>query len=153
MQIHNLKLNTTKKKKKRIGRGGKRGTYSGRGIKGQKARAGRKLPREEALMITRFPKLRGSGNLARSANKPTLILNVGQLEKIFDAGSVDKKILIKKGLIRKHSNSVKILGRGDTKKSFTVQGIVVSKGAKEKIEKAGGKVLVQEAKSVKTNKG
>ena len=138
MQIHSLKLNTKRKRKKRIGRGGKRGTYSGRGIKGQKARAGRKLPREESLMIARFPKLRGSGNLARSASKPTLILNVGQLEKIFDAGLVDKKILVNKGLIRKRSNSVKILGRGDTKNSFTIHGIVVSKGAREKIEGAGG---------------
>ncbi len=46
MQIHQLKLKSKKKNKKRIGRGGKRGTYCGRGTKGQKARSGHKLPKK-----------------------------------------------------------------------------------------------------------
>lgn len=45
MQLHQLKIKKKNKSKKRVGRGGKRGTYCGKGIKGQKCRAGRKLPK------------------------------------------------------------------------------------------------------------
>lgn len=48
MQIHQLNPKQKKKNKKRIGRGGKRGTYCGRGVKGQKSRAGRKLPKKNS---------------------------------------------------------------------------------------------------------
>ena len=59
MQLHELKPIHKLKRKKRIGRGGKRGTYSGRGIKGQKARAGRRLKPVIRDLIKRYPKLRG----------------------------------------------------------------------------------------------
>jgi large subunit ribosomal protein L15 len=59
MQLHELKPIHKFKKKKRIGRGGKRGTYSGKGMKGQKSRAGRRLEPVIRGIIKRYPKLRG----------------------------------------------------------------------------------------------
>lgn len=61
MQFHNLKRNTPNKKSKQVGRGGKRGKTSGRGTKGQNARAGRKKRPESRDIIKRVPKLRGRG--------------------------------------------------------------------------------------------
>jgi len=62
MQLHELNPEHKNKTKKRIGRGGKRGTYSGRGMKGQNARAGRKLRPAIRDLIQQLPKLRGSKN-------------------------------------------------------------------------------------------
>lgn len=64
MQLHQLQPLYKLKDKKRIGRGGKRGTYSGRGQKGQKARAGHKIRPALRDLIQRLPKLRGIGNRA-----------------------------------------------------------------------------------------
>ena len=61
MQLHELRPKTKNKPRKRIGRGGKRGTISGRGTKGQNARAGRKKRPELRDIIKRIPKLRGRG--------------------------------------------------------------------------------------------
>lgn len=60
MQFHDLKVNK-KKSKKRVGRGGKRGTFSGRGVKGQKARSGskKKIAGGQTSILKRTPKLRG----------------------------------------------------------------------------------------------
>lgn len=138
MQLHELKPNFKNKRKKRVGRGGKRGTYSGRGIKGQKARAGRKIPSREKEMITRFPKLKGTGNV--TVKKPRKIFSLDQLERIAEKGVVNKDILMKKGFIKKTAEDVKILGDGEVSNKFKVEGIETSKSAKEKIEKAGGKV-------------
>ena len=60
MQLHELRPVHKNKSKKRIGRGGKRGTYSGRGMKGQKSRAGRKIRPAIRDLIQRTPKLRGA---------------------------------------------------------------------------------------------
>lgn len=59
MQIHELKPTHKKKEAKKIGRGGKRGTYSGKGMKGQKSRAGRRLEPVVRSLIKKYPKLRG----------------------------------------------------------------------------------------------
>lgn len=59
MQIHELKPENKPKKKKRIGRGGKRGTYCGRGLKGQKSRAGRRIRPAVRDFVLKTPKLRG----------------------------------------------------------------------------------------------
>ena len=137
MQLHQLKPVHKLKKKKRIGRGGKRGTYSGRGQKGQKSRAGAKIRPADRDLIMRIPKLRGVKNQSIKA-KP-LILNVDELEKI-GKDLINKDFFLKAGLIKRHSDRVKVLGRGDLKKSFQVEGLEISGTAKKKIEKAGGKV-------------
>ena len=139
MQLHNLKSTNKRKHRKRIGRGGKRGTYSGRGQKGQKARAGHKIrPTAERELISRFPKLRGIKN--KPKKEVPLPLNIEVLSRLAKDGLVNKAILLEKGIIKKTRSPVKILGWGETKLAFTIQGIPVSRSAREKIEKAGGKV-------------
>lgn len=140
MQLHELKPIHKPKKEKRVGRGGKKGTYSGRGIKGQKARAGRKLKPAIREMIKRYPKLRGYK--FKSKKKNQAIVNVGTFEKKFrESDLVSPQVLLEKRLIRKIKGrmpKVKILGKGKLTKSLTVESCEVSKEAKEKIEKAHG---------------
>lgn len=69
MQLHEIQPVHENKSKKRIGRGGKRGTYSGRGMKGQKARAGRKIRPAIRDLMQRTPKLRGVKNQAANYKK------------------------------------------------------------------------------------
>lgn len=142
MQIHELKPLHKLKKKKRIGRGGKRGTYSGRGIKGQKARAGHKIKPMERELIMRIPKLRGVKFKARLPR--SVSLNVGQIEKHFKAGErVMPKTLLQKGLVRRVGGQipgVKLLGDGKVTKALLVEGCQISGQAKEKILKAGGTI-------------
>lgn len=144
MQLHQLKPKHKRKEKKRVGRGGKRGTYSGRGMKGQKARAGSKLQPQIRVFVKRYPKLRGYK--FKEKNKKVVVINVGNLEKKFKKNEkVNPQALLKKGLISKMKGrvpQVKILGKGKIKKALTVEGCQFSKEAKEKIEKAGGKTIV-----------
>lgn len=142
MQLHQLKPIHKRKKKKRIGRGGKRGTYSGRGIKGQKSRAGARFQPAIRELIKKYPKLRGYK--FNPAQKKIAILNIEVLEKGFkEKEKIDPKALLKKGLIRKIKGKVpqvKILGKGEIKKPLIIENCKVSKQAKDKIEKAGGQV-------------
>lgn len=69
MRLHEVQPTTVNKSKKRIGRGGKRGTYSGRGMKGQKSRAGRKIRPAIRDLMQRTPKLRGAKNQAARYKK------------------------------------------------------------------------------------
>ncbi len=125
-------------KKKRVGRGGKRGTTSGKGQKGQKSRSGHRIRPAERDIISKFPKLRGVKN--RSRTEPATEINVGDLGKIAAGGKIDKKILLETGIIKRISESVKVLGNGELKEAVILEGIPVSAGAKVKIEKAGGSV-------------
>lgn len=142
MQIHQIKPLHKKRAKKRVGRGGKRGTYSGRGVKGQKARAGRKMPPIIRDIIKRYPKLRGYRY--KGIKKLLVGVNLSVLEKKFEAGEiVEPEILIKKRIIRRISGKtppVKILGAGEIKKPLTFKNCLVSKEARVKIEKAGGEI-------------
>lgn len=72
MQLHNLKRKTPNKKSKQVGRGGKRGKTSGKGTKGQNARAGRKKRPELRDFIKRFPKMRGRGKNSLKSIQPKL---------------------------------------------------------------------------------
>ncbi len=142
MQLHQLKPIHKRKKKKRIGRGGKRGTYSGRGVKGQKSRAGRKFQPAIRELIKKYPKLRGYK--FNPSQVKIAILNIEILEKKFkEKERINPKILLTKGLIRRIKGKVpqvKILGRGEIKKPLIIENCQVSKQAKDKIEKAGGQV-------------
>lgn len=143
MQIHELKIKS-KKARKRVGRGGKRGTYSGRGMKGQKARSGGNVdPLFEGgrtTIIDKFKKVRGF----KSINPKKNVVNLDTLEKKFKDGDiVDKKTLLEAGVVQKSKagNGIKILGSGSIKKKITIdKEISVSESAKKAIEKAGGKV-------------
>lgn len=129
------------KRRRRIGRGnaGKGGTYAGRGLKGQKSRSGvsgLKLKGMRQRLLT-IPKLRGF----KSYKKKPALLNVGDLDKLFKSDDiVSPKALMKRGAIDTPRYGVKILGDGAIKKSFVIRKCKVSASAKEKIEKAGGKI-------------
>ena len=142
MQIHQVIPKTKSRKGKYIGRGGKRGTYSGRGIKGQKARAGRKMRPEIRDIIKKLPKKRGYR--FKSFQKDSVIVNLGALnKKLTDNSEITPKILVEYGLVKAWGGKIppiKILGDGELDKKFSVSGCLVSKSAKEKIEKANGKV-------------
>ncbi len=133
--------------KKRIGRGGKRGTYAGKGIKGQKARTGGKLrigfEGGQMPLLMRMPKLKGF----RSPNKVYYFpINVSLLDTLFEDGAkVDAEALVKKGVMKKVV-PIKLLGQGETKKKLTVSVDMASESAVQKVEKAGGKVTVLETK-------
>lgn len=125
-----------------MGRGGKKGTYSGRGVKGQKSRAGRKMQPSMRELIKRYPKLKGYRFLRFKTSAACLNLDV--LEKNFQDGhKITPGILVEKKLIFCGNSKVplvKILGRGEITKKLIISSCQISKGAKEKIEKAGGKV-------------
>ncbi|MEY2664427.1 MAG: hypothetical protein RIT04_235 [Candidatus Parcubacteria bacterium] len=145
MQLHTLIPVTKNKKVMIVGRGGKRGKTSGRGGKGQTARAGNKRRPELRDFIKRLPKLRGRGiNPEKSFAIRPFIVNLGTIEGAFDKGAtITPATLLEKGLVEKISGrvpTVKILGAGEISKAFKVSGCLVSGGAKEMIEKAGGSV-------------
>jgi large subunit ribosomal protein L15 len=141
MQIHQLKIKQ-KKSRKRIGRGGKKGTYSGRGMKGQKSRSGASVnPIFEggrSTLIEHLPKVRGF----KSIYPKNQVVNLEKLDKSFSDGDVvNSRTLREKKIIRKIYIPVKILGAGKITKKITVEKCLVSKSAKDKIEKAGGKII------------
>ncbi len=130
-----------------VARGGKRGKTAGRGGKGQSARAGNKRRPEWRDIIKKLPKLRGRGvNSNKSIEVKSIPVNVMFLEAAYNSGeNVTPTTLVEKGVISNVSGrfpSVKILGQGDLSKSLNVSGCLVSGSAKEKIEKAGGKVTI-----------
>ncbi len=144
MKIHELKRKTENKKHVLVGRGGKRGKTSGRGGKGQTARAGHKARPEMRDFIKRMPKLRGRGkNSNLSYQKKPIIINVSDLSVFSDGAMVTPQTLIAKKVVKMSEGKnpiVKILSMGEVSKKLTVSGCSVSSEAKAKIEKAGGSV-------------
>lgn len=148
MQIHELKTKTQRKAKKVVGRGGKRGKTSGRGTKGQKARAGHRIRPMLRDNIKKIPKLRGESAATRHHFRTkadfSVVLNLGVLNTAFKAGEqVSPKTLLEKGLIKKNGNTippVKILAHGDFDKKLDIRGCDFSASAQAAIEKLGGTV-------------
>jgi large subunit ribosomal protein L15 len=152
LNLSNLKPAQPRKARKRIGRGlgSGKGRYSGRGIKGQKSRAGsNKMPAGfeggQMPIDMRVGKLRGNTSADampigpfRTYSQP---VNVASLEERFDAGAdVTPEALKDVGLIAKLSVDVKVLGEGELTKKLSVTAHSFSKAAAEKIEAAGGTV-------------
>ncbi len=142
MKIHNLKRVTKNRKTAIVGRGGKRGKTSGRGGKGQTARAGHKMRPEWRDIIKKMPKLRGYA--FKSIQSKFVVVNLAQLEAAFSNGDkVNPKTLVKKNILETRlgkNPKVKILALGDLSKKLTISDCAVSADAKVKIEKAGGSV-------------
>ena len=156
MNLSNLKPRTLRKNAKRVGRGGKRGTFSGKGSKGQKSRAGAGVKPGfrggDNRIWQLFPKQRGAskkpGNSSphkkhrfyQLRHDKAEVVNLGQLNQ-FDAGQVlTPDILAKEGLVSGHAKSVKILGDGELTKKLELQGFEFSGPAKQKVLKAGGTI-------------
>jgi large subunit ribosomal protein L15 len=149
MQLNTLSPATKNRTARRVGRGGKRGKTSGKGHKGQKARAGHKIRPVERDMIKRIPKLRGHGkNRGRTVNTSRIvpqIVNIDDIERVFAAGDeVNPKTLVAKGLMRRTNGrypAAKILGVGTLSKKVTVSACTLSATAKAAIEAAGGAIV------------
>jgi large subunit ribosomal protein L15 len=142
MQLHELQPKHKNKDKKRVGRGGKKGTYSGKGNKGQKSRAGRKMVPIIRELIKRYPKLKGYRSFV--LDDYSAVVNLETLEKISKDGEIiNPENLIKKGIISRmkgRNPKVKILGTGKLTKKIIIENCATSKTAKAAIEKAGGSI-------------
>ncbi len=132
------------KETKRLGRGhgSGQGKTAGKGHKGQKARSGGGVrPGFEGGQTTlarRIPK-RGFNNIFGTTYAT---VNVSDLEKFVDGTEVDADLLKAAGLVKKTCCGIKVLGNGEITRKLTVKVAAFSQTAKEKIEKAGGKVEV-----------
>ena len=133
----------SKRSRKRVGRGdgSGHGTYSGRGCKGQKSRAGYKMSRGfeggQLPLIKRLPRKRGFVNIFRTEYS---IVNLNKLN-IFDAGSeVTPERLVAAGVVKSLRYPIKILAEGNINHPLLVRANKFSAVAKTKIEAAGGKV-------------
>jgi large subunit ribosomal protein L15 len=143
LSLHTIKsAKGARTKKVRIGRGGKRGNYSGKGQKGQRARSGGRhnlMRLGMRQLMEQTPKLRGF----KSMYKKPAIVNLRDLAHHFKDGDVvTPEILLKKRMVATSRFGVKILGKGEIKIKLNVSECTVSASAKEAIEKAGGSVTV-----------
>src|SRR3989344_3978268 len=151
MQLHDLKPNDKTKNRKRVGRGGKRGTFSGCGSKGQKARAGHGIRQGfsggDNPIWKLFPKQRGASKktdikhaLFRIHQIKPITVSLTVLNDAFQDGeTVSPRSLVRKGVIKTAKHGVKILASGEIKRQLTVTDSKLSAGAREKIIAAGGK--------------
>jgi large subunit ribosomal protein L15 len=164
LNLTTLKPAQTQKSRKRIGRGigSGKGRYSGRGIKGQKSRAGSHKMRAgfeggQMPIYMRLGKLRGSTSKDAMPIGPfrtsTAPVNVGSLDRFDDGAEVTPESLVDKGLLKNTKIDVKLLGNGELKKKLTVRVHAISATAREKVEQAGGTVsLLKEPKPKKRKK-
>ncbi|HLS36026.1 MAG TPA: 50S ribosomal protein L15 [Bacillota bacterium] len=140
MKLHELQ--STRKKRKRVGRGMSSGSgkTSGRGQKGQKARSKVRVGFEggQTPLFKRLPK-RGFTNVNR---KNYAIVNLETLNQFEDGTEVTPELLLKERVINNQKDGVKVLAKGELEKSLTVKAQKFSVAAKEAIEAAGGKTEV-----------
>lgn len=149
MQSNTLAPKTERITSPRVGRGGKRGKTSGRGTKGQNARAGHRKRPEMRDILKKLPKLRGHGQnrarTVRAKRREYAPVNLATLEAAFAAGdAVTPETLYKKGLIPARGGRiayVKILGTGSVTKALKVSDCTASAAAKAAIEAAGGSLV------------
>jgi large subunit ribosomal protein L15 len=158
LNLSNLQPAQPREARKRVGRGlgSGKGRYSGRGIKGQKSRAGSHAMRAgfeggQMPLAMRIPKLRGNTSKDampvgpfRTYSQP---VNLRDLDR-FEAGEeVTPESLKAKGLIRSVRKDVKLLGVGELSKKLTISVHAASASAREKVEAAGGTLtLLKEPK-------
>ena len=131
------------KRKQKVGRGGKRGTYSGRGMKGQKSRSGGRSGLKAMgfkQTLQRIPKNRGFKSL-----KPKMaIINIDDINKSFtDGEEVTRAKMKRKQLINEIKNGVKVLGDGKLDKKLIIEADAFSISAKKAIIEAGGEVIIR----------
>ncbi len=151
MNLNNIKDNVgSNKNRKRIGRGIGSGTgkTSGKGHKGQKARSGVSIKGFEGGQMPihrRLPK-RGFNNI----NKVSFVeINVNRLDKLIDEKIIDpnktinNKVLMDIGLINSEKSRVKLLANGELKNKINIEISAISSSAKDKVEKVGGSILIQ----------
>jgi large subunit ribosomal protein L15 len=160
LNLSNLQPAQPREERKRVGRGlgSGKGRYSGRGIKGQKSRAGSHAMRAgfeggQMPLSMRIPKLRGNTSKDAMPVGPfrtyTQPVNLRDLDR-FDAGEeVTPESLKAKGLIRSVKKDVKLLGVGELSKKLTISVHAASSNAREKVEAAGGTLTLLKEPKVK----
>jgi large subunit ribosomal protein L15 len=151
LNLSSLKPAQSAKARKRVGRGlgSGKGRYSGRGIKGQKARSGSHKMRAgfeggQMPIYMRVGKQRGATSKDAMPIGPfrtsTAPVNVGSLDAFEDGAEVTPESLVEKGLLRNTKTDVKLLGNGELQKKLTIRVHAISGTAREKVEAAGGTV-------------
>ena len=148
MKLNELN-NKSSKSKKRLGRGigSSKGKTSGRGHKGQKSRSGVAIKSFEGGQMPLYRRLPKRG-FKRIKNKRIALINLSRIQEIINKNkiSLNTKInlqnLQKSNLINNKYKKLKLLGSGDIKEKFDFEVDFISKSAKEKIEKSGGKVTL-----------
>jgi large subunit ribosomal protein L15 len=164
LSLSNLQPAQPREDRKRVGRGmgSGKGRYSGRGIKGQKSRAGSHMMRAgfeggQMPLTMRIPKLRGSTSKDAMPVGPfrtyTQPVNLKDLDRFAAGEEVTPESLKAKGLIRTVRKDVKLLGVGDLTKKLKITVHAASATAREKVEAAGGTLtLLKEPKVKKAKK-
>ena len=144
MQAHTVRSAHARPNRKRVGRGdgSGKGTYSGRGMKGQKARSGGGVrPGFEGgqnPQIKGLPMLRGFKNPFRVEYQ---VVNIGRLASLpDDVSGITPAVLKANGMIKHADKPAKLLGGGELERVFTVSGVKVTASARARIEAAGGSV-------------
>ncbi len=157
LSLHTLQPAQPRQERKRVGRGlgSGKGRYSGRGIKGQKSRAGsHAMPAGfeggQMPIDMRMPKLRGNTSADampigpfRTYSQP---VNLRDLERLFENGdTVNLEAMVEKGLLKNTKADVKVLGTGELTKKLAVTAHRFSASAREKITAAGGSATALKA--------
>lgn len=148
MKQNTLKSNPgSRSTRKRVGRGGNRAVYAGRGMNGQNSRSGGGVrpgfEGGQTPLLRRMPKLKGFKNFNRVTYFP---INLDRLEELYkDGETVDVATLIEKNVIKKPVE-IKLLGTGDLKKKLKITVNKASATAIKKVEKAGGTLTLLETK-------
>jgi large subunit ribosomal protein L15 len=153
LNLSNLQSGRRHSDRKRVGRGlgSGKGRYSGRGIKGQKARSGSHKMRAgfeggQMPVYMRLGKQRGSTSKDALPIGPfrtsTVPVNVRDLDRFDDGDEVTPETLVAKKVIKNTRTDVKVLGNGEISKQLTVRVHAISASARAKIEKAGGTVAL-----------
>jgi large subunit ribosomal protein L15 len=148
-----ITLNTTSKvinKKMRVGRGigSGKGKTSGRGVKGQKSRSGVAIKSFEGGQMPLYRRLPKRGFNPIDKIKIAKI-NLEKIQTFIDkktinsSDTIDFKLLKKLKIINKNSQKLKILGTGEIKVKINIEADLISKSAKEKLEKIGGSILIK----------
>ena len=148
-----ITLNTTNKvinKKMRVGRGigSGKGKTSGRGVKGQKSRSGVAIKSFEGGQMPLYRRLPKRGFNAIHKKKVAKI-NLEKIQTFIDkktinsSDTINSKLLKKLKIISKNSQMLKILGTGEIKVKINIEADLISKSAKEKLEKIGGSILIK----------
>ena len=143
-------LNNIKIKKTRVGRGigSGKGKTSGRGVKGQKSRSGVAIKSFEGGQMPLYRRLPKRGFNPIISNK-IAIINLSNLQNLIETKKISNDIKInidtfrKLKIFRKSINKYKILSSGEIKSKINIEADYASKNAKEKIEKAGGQIIVK----------
>ncbi len=143
LSLSNLTAVAKNKTRKRVGRGNAsgHGTYSTRGLKGQKSRSGvsglKKLGMKKQLLA--IPKKRGFTSYHAKAQVVTL----AELNKYFkDGAKIDRRALLRLELIRSAAQPVKVLAQGELKlKNLKLDGLTTSQSVRDQIAKAGGTIV------------